>query len=410
MVAVRSVAQHGRNGLIVGRDRWAERNRERALSTARTTRQRVDDQLLVGIRLALEANELVDDQRGGIDQLLAVGAANLPAASVEVGGVAGRCQPTEGFCQGVHGSTIPRPIIVECLIAPTDAPTTPQPWCGVSRGTQGRSKHSATLVWSVSWHPGTLETLHRALAAPGKRRHDGFMTRTLSDHLAAEHHLGGRAAWLRAAVLGANDGLISTASLMVGVAAANSSRSVILIAGVAGLTAGALSMAAGEYVSVSSQRDTERADIDREREELAANPKAERDELAAIYRERGLSVELADRVADELSQLDQLKIHTRDELGFDIEALANPVQASLVSATSFILGAIWPVLVVLFATAAIRVPLIIGVTLVGLGSLGSVGARLGGAPQGRAAIRVLIGGMLALLISTGIGRLTGSAL
>ncbi len=236
------------------------------------------------------------------------------------------------------------------------------------------------------------------------------MTRTLDDHLAAERHLGSRAAWLRAAVLGANDGLISTASLMVGVAAADSSRSVILIAGFAGLTAGALSMAAGEYVSVSSQRDTERADIERERRELAANPKAERDELASIYRERGLSAELADRVADELSQLDQLKIHSRDELGFDIDALANPVQASMVSAISFVLGAILPVLVVLFTTASIRVPTIMVVTLIGLGTLGSVGARLGGAPQGRAAVRVLIGGMLALLISLGIGRLTGSAL
>ena len=236
------------------------------------------------------------------------------------------------------------------------------------------------------------------------------MTRTLDDHLAAERHLGGRAAWLRAAVLGANDGLISTASLMVGVAAAHSTRSVILIAGFAGLTAGALSMAAGEYVSVSSQRDTERADLERERRELAANPKAERDELASIYRERGLSAELADRVADELSQLDQLKVHSRDELGFDIDALANPVQASMVSAISFFLGAILPVLVVLVTTAAIRVPVIMAVTLIGLGTLGSVGARLGGAPRGRAAIRVLIGGMLALLISLGIGRLTGSAL
>ncbi|MGZ4740551.1 MAG: VIT1/CCC1 transporter family protein [Ilumatobacteraceae bacterium] len=236
------------------------------------------------------------------------------------------------------------------------------------------------------------------------------MTRTLDDHLAAERHLGGRAAWLRAAVLGANDGLISTASLVVGVAAANSTRSVILIAGFAGLTAGALSMAAGEYVSVSSQRDTERADIERERRELAANPKAERDELASIYRDRGLSAELADRVADELSQLDQLKIHSRDELGFDIDALANPVQASMVSAISFFLGAILPVLVVLVTTAAIRVPVIMAVTLIGLGTLGSVGARLGGAPQGRAAVRVLIGGMLALLIALGIGRLTGSAL
>ncbi len=166
------------------------------------------------------------------------------------------------------------------------------------------------------------------------------MTRTLPDHLAHERHLTGRAAWLRAGVLGANDGLISTASLMVGVAAADSHRSVILIAGFAGLTAGALAMAAGAYVSVSSQRDTELADLERERSELATSPDTERDELAAIYRGRGLTAELADRVADELSQLDRLQIHARDELGFDITALAKPVQASLVSALSFITGAI----------------------------------------------------------------------
>jgi VIT1/CCC1 family predicted Fe2+/Mn2+ transporter len=236
------------------------------------------------------------------------------------------------------------------------------------------------------------------------------VTRTLPDHLAREHHLTGRAAWLRAGVLGANDGLISTASLMVGVAAADSHRSAILIAGFAGLTAGALAMAAGEYVSVSSQRDTELADLERERSELATSPDTERDELAAIYRERGLSAALADRVADELSQLDRLQIHARDELGFDIEALANPVQASLVSALSFITGAILPLLVVLLTAAAIRVPTTMAVTLIGLVALGSLGARLGGAPQRRAAIRVFIGGTLALLISLGIGRLTGSAL
>jgi VIT1/CCC1 family predicted Fe2+/Mn2+ transporter len=222
--------------------------------------------------------------------------------------------------------------------------------------------------------------------------------------------MGGRAAWLRAAVLGANDGLISTASLMVGVAAAHSSRTAILVAGFAGLTAGALSMAAGEYVSVSSQRDTERADVERERLELEATPDAERAELARIYRDRGLSEELSGRVADELSKLDRLTIHARDELGIDLGRLANPVQASLVSALSFVVGAILPIIVVLLATASLRVPITIAVTLIGLGILGTVGARLGGAPQRRAAVRVLIGGSLALLISLAIGRITGSAL
>ncbi len=235
------------------------------------------------------------------------------------------------------------------------------------------------------------------------------MTRTQPDHLAAERHLGGRAAWLRAAVLGANDGLISTASLMVGVAAAHSSRSAILVAGVAGLTAGALSMAAGEFVSVSSQRDTERADLEREQRELDASPDAERAELARIYRERGLSAELSELVADELSRLDRLAIHARDELGIDPGALANPIQASLVSAISFIVGALAPIIVVLVTTASLRVPITIGVTLLGLVILGAVGARIGGAPLRRAATRVLIGGALALLISLAIGRLTGNA-
>ena len=236
------------------------------------------------------------------------------------------------------------------------------------------------------------------------------MTRTLPDHLRAEGHLGGRAAWLRAAVLGANDGLISTASLMVGVAAADSSRSAILVAGVAGLTAGALSMAAGEYVSVSSQRDTERADIERERIELAETPEDEHAELVAIYRRRGLSEDLAARVADELSRQDRLAIHARDELGIDLEALANPVQAAIVSALSFVVGAVVPIVVIALLSSSLRVPLTMLVTLLGLCALGAVGARLGGAPQGRAATRVFIGGTLALLISLGIGSLTGSAL
>lgn len=236
------------------------------------------------------------------------------------------------------------------------------------------------------------------------------MKRTISSHLAAERHHGGRTAWLRAGVLGANDGLISTASLVVGVAAADSARPAILIAGIAGLTAGALSMAAGEYVSVSSQRDSERADLDRERRELAESPEAERSELALIYRNRGLSAPLADKVAEELSKLDPLTIHARDELGIDVNALANPVQASFASALSFVVGAIVPILVVLVSSEAARLPATIAVTLIGLVALGATGARLGGAPEGRAALRVLIGGTLALLISLAIGRLTGTAL
>ena len=235
------------------------------------------------------------------------------------------------------------------------------------------------------------------------------MTRTLPDHVGAERHLGGRAAWLRAAVLGANDGLISTASLMVGVAAATGTRSAILVAGIAGLTAGALSMAAGEYVSVSSQRDTEQADLDRERAELVAAPDAELAELGRIFEKRGISPELAGRVAAELTAVDALAVHAREELGFDLDALANPVQASIVSAVSFVSGAVVPIVVVAVAPAGARVVLTMLVTLVGLVALGSLGARLGGAPQRRAAVRVFIGGTLALLISLGIGKLTGSA-
>jgi vacuolar iron transporter family protein len=215
---------------------------------------------------------------------------------------------------------------------------------------------------------------------------------------------------LRAAVLGANDGLISTASLVVGVAAADGTRNAILVAGVAGLTAGALSMAAGEFVSVSSQRDTERADLDRERRELATSPVAERAELARIYRDRGLSEHLAEQVADELSELDLLAVHARDELGIDPDALANPGQAAAVSALSFLIGAIIPVLIVAIASASVRVPLTIALTLAGLVALGATGARLGGAPIGRAALRVLIGGTLALVISLGIGHITGSVI
>jgi len=234
------------------------------------------------------------------------------------------------------------------------------------------------------------------------------MTRLLPDHVAAERHLGGRAAWLRAAVLGANDGLISTASLMVGVAAADSARSAILVAGIAGLTAGALSMAAGEYVSVSSQLDTERADLALEARELATAPEAEQAELVRIYERRGLSRDLAEQVATELSQHDLLPIHARDELGIDVNALAKPVQASAVSALSFISGALLPILIMALAPSGARIATTMAATLVGLVGLGSLGARLGGAPQGRAAVRVFIGGTLALFIALGIGQITGS--
>lgn len=233
-------------------------------------------------------------------------------------------------------------------------------------------------------------------------------TRNPNEHVAAERHLGSRAAWLRAAVLGANDGLISTASLMVGVAAAASARSTILVAGIAGLTAGALSMAAGEYVSVSSQRDTEHADLERERTELADSPRAELAELRRIYEDRGLSPELARQVADELSHADQLAVHARDELGIDPDALANPVQASFVSALSFIGGAVVPIVVVAVAPGSARVVITMVVTLIGLVALGALGARLGGAPKQRAAVRVFVGGTLALVISLGIGKVTGS--
>ena len=234
--------------------------------------------------------------------------------------------------------------------------------------------------------------------------------RVLEGHLAAERHRGGRAAWLRAAVLGANDGLISTASLIVGIAASGTTRSAILVAGIAGLTAGALSMAAGEYVSVSSQLDTERADIAREQRELTAEPEAELEELASIYEQRGLSSDLAREVASQLSNQDRLAVHARDELGIEITALARPVQASAVSALSFISGAVLPVLIVAFAPASARMIATVVATLVGLVLLGGAGAQLGGAPRGRAAARVFVGGSLALAIALGIGRLTGATI
>jgi VIT1/CCC1 family predicted Fe2+/Mn2+ transporter len=223
-----------------------------------------------------------------------------------------------------------------------------------------------------------------------------------------ERHLSHRAGWLRAAVLGADDGILSTASLVLGVAAAGSSRSAIVTAGIAGLVAGSMSMAAGEYVSVSSQRDVERADIALERRELAASPAAELAELAGIYRARGLSESLALEVAQELSTGDRLAAHVRDELGFEVDQLARPRQAALASAVSFATGAIVPLVAIALAPASVRVVVAVLVTLVALAALGIAGARLGGAPQLPSVVRVVCWGALAMGVTMGIGALVGT--
>lgn len=225
----------------------------------------------------------------------------------------------------------------------------------------------------------------------------------------SEGHLSYRGGWLRAAVLGANDGILSTAGLVLGVAAANASTSAIATAGIAGLVAGALSMAAGEFVSVSSQRDVEMADLRLERRELEQDPGGELRELAAIYEARGLSPGLARQVADELSAGDRLAVHARDELGIEQDDLARPLQAAWSSAVSFSLGAVVPLLAITLTPGGIRVPLTVVVTLVALGALGALGARLGGAPLLRAAVRVGAWGAAAMALTSAIGALVGTA-
>lgn len=209
--------------------------------------------------------------------------------------------------------------------------------------------------------------------------------------------------------MGANDGIVSTASLVLGVAAADTSRSVILTAGMAGLVAGALSMGVGEYVSVSSQRDTERADIAKERAELAATPERELAELTAIYRHKGLSPPLARQVAEELSEGDVLKVHLAEELGITDDTMARPVQAMLVSTVSFAVGAALPLGAIAAASSSTRMIITVAVALVALGILGTIGARLGGAPRGRAAVRVLVGGAAAMALTIVVGKLFGAA-
>lgn len=222
-----------------------------------------------------------------------------------------------------------------------------------------------------------------------------------------ERHRGGRANWLRAAVLGANDGIVSVASLMIGVVASGASSSAVLTAGTAAVVAGAGAMGAGEYVSVSSQRDTERADIGQEREELAHDPEGETLELATIYRHRGLSPELAEQVAAALMASSPLEAHARDELGLAEAALARPVQAALSSAASFTIGALLPIAALLVAPAQGRTIAVVVTALVALVVLGIAGAMAGGARILRAALRVGIGGGLAMAITAGVGRLVG---
>jgi VIT1/CCC1 family predicted Fe2+/Mn2+ transporter len=223
-----------------------------------------------------------------------------------------------------------------------------------------------------------------------------------------ELHRTAQIGWLRAAVLGANDGLISTGSLVVGVAAAQATRGPILLAGLAGMVAGALSMAAGEYVSVGSQADTERADLARERRELATEPELERAELAGIYRGRGLSAELAERVAVELMAHDALGAHARDELGMSEMTRARPLQAALASASAFAAGAAPPVLLAWLAPLARLDALVVLSTLVLLALLGSLAAGLGGAPRLRGALRVVFWGAVAMGCTALVGRLFGA--
>jgi vacuolar iron transporter family protein len=225
-----------------------------------------------------------------------------------------------------------------------------------------------------------------------------------------EAHRSGRAGWLRAAVLGADDGLVSTASLMLGVAAASASRAAILVAGAAGLVAGAMSMAAGEFVSVSSQRDSEEADILLEEKELRADPKGELRELEQIYRKRGLDADLARRVAVQLSMRDRLGAHLRDELGLIEESRARPLQAALVSAASFASLAVLPILALLVAPAALRGAAIATVSLVSLAGLGALGGYAGGAPVLKGALRVALGGGAAMATTAVIGHLLGVAI
>ena len=224
-----------------------------------------------------------------------------------------------------------------------------------------------------------------------------------------ERHLSHRTGWLRAAVLGANDGIISTAALILGVAASNAARDAILTAGVAGLSAGALAMGMGEYISVSSQRDTERADIAKEIWEHENVPERELTELTAIYMEKGLSHDLAEEVATQLTEKDALRIHLIEELGITEETIARPMQAAWSSMASFALGALLPLLAAALAPSGARIAITLVVAVLALFALGVAGAKAGGAKVGRPTVRVVAGGILAMAITMVIGKLFGAA-
>jgi len=224
-----------------------------------------------------------------------------------------------------------------------------------------------------------------------------------------EHHRSERIGWLRAAVMGANDGIVSVASLILGVAAAGGTGSAVVVAGVAGLVAGAMSMAAGEYISVSSQADTEESDLAREREELATNDASERAELAGIYVSRGLDPPLARQVADQLMAHDALEAHARDELGISEIQRARPVQAALASAGTFAVGAGLPLLITLLAPAGMVTVFVVGTSLACLAVLGALAAHAGGARRAVGALRVTFWGSLAMAVTYGVGALFGTA-
>jgi VIT1/CCC1 family predicted Fe2+/Mn2+ transporter len=236
----------------------------------------------------------------------------------------------------------------------------------------------------------------------------GGVEDTVMSRMHVERHWIARIGWLRAAVLGANDGLISTASLIVGVAAASADKSGVIVAGVASLAAGAMSMAAGEYVSVSSQSDTEKADLAREAAELEADPAAEHLELEALYRARGVEPDTAREVARQLMAHDALAAHARDELGISDFTTARPIQAALTSAATFAAGAAVPLLVAVFAPRAGLLIWVVGAALIGLMALGALGARAGGADILRSVVRVTFWGALAMAVTAGIGRIFGA--
>lgn len=231
---------------------------------------------------------------------------------------------------------------------------------------------------------------------------------TDDSYIHVEHHYFQRVGWLRAAVLGANDGILSTAGLVIGVAEAEASTGAILTAGLAGLVAGAMSMAAGEYVSVSSQSDLEKADLEIEREALKSHPEAELQELTEIYMSRGLDEATAREVARQLHAHDALEAHARDELGMSDTVAARPVQAAFSSAGSFSIGALLPVIAAVFAPAGLTTPVVAVTSLIGLALLGALSARAGGASKRKAAARVVFWGVIAMLATGIIGRIFGT--